>query len=78
MKEITVKDCEELQERFEEYCLRAKPEECKKLLMYNIKMNSTIMKIEKAGKVENQLDTRAMFRVILKVMGEDFSDYQEE
>lgn len=45
--------------------------------MVGIPMGNTIDKIVKAGKVENQKDTRAMFRVVLRTIGEDFSEYED-
>lgn len=77
MKEITIADCQQLRERFLKYCDSAEQHQFPMLAMIHIRMNATIEALEKAGKVENQKDIRAMFRVVLKVIGEDFSEYEE-
>ena len=77
-KQITVKDCRELREKFSRYCDNAEQHQFPLLLITNLKMNVTMEKIEKAGKVENQKDIRAMFRVVLRIMGESAEEYQEE
>ena len=46
--------------------------------MIDLKMQATLEKIEEAGAVENQKDMRAMFRVVLKTIGESDEEYQEE
>ena len=78
MTVITVKDCLELKDRFRKYCNHAEQHEVMKLALIEIKMNKTIEKIVKVQKVENQEDMRAMFRVVLKTIGEDYSAYQED
>lgn len=77
MKEITVADCLELKKKFQKYCETAEQHEFALLAMVNIKMDTTIAQIQAAQKVENQTDTRAMFRVVLRLIGEDFSEYEE-
>lgn len=78
MKKITVADCLELKEKFQKYCETAEQHEFALLAMVNIKMDTTIAQIQAAQKVENQTDTRAMFRVVLRLIGEDFSEYDEK
>lgn len=77
MQEITVQDCEELKRKFDDYCENAEQHQFPLLLMINLKMDATLEHIRAAGKVENQKDTRAMFRIVLKAIGEDATKYQE-
>ena|GEM_PF-3591123 len=77
MKEITVQDCLELKEKFTKYCDTAEQHQFPMLAMVNIKLDATLAHIEKVNKVENQKEARAMFRVVLKIIGEDFSEYLE-
>lgn len=77
MKEITVEDCRELRKKFERYCNNAQQHQFPLLLMIDMKMQATLEKIEEAGAVENQKDMRAMFRVVLKTIGESDEEYQE-
>ena len=77
MKENTVQDCLDLQQKFKNYCNRAEQHQFPLLLMIDVKMTSTIEKILEVNKVENQKDIRAMFSVVLKTIGEGFSEYQE-
>ena len=78
MAVITVEDCLELKGRFQKYCNHAEQHEFVKLALIEMKMNKTIEKIVKVQKVEDQEDMRAMFRVVLKMIGEDYSAYQED
>ena len=77
VKEITVQDCLELKEKFTKYCDTAEQHQFPMLAMVNIKLDATLAHIEKVNKVENQKEARAMFRVVLKIIGEDFSEYLE-
>lgn len=77
MKEITIQDCLDLQKKFKQYCDRAEQHEFPLLMMIDLKMATSIEKIREDGKVENQEDIRAMFRVVLRAIGEDFSEYDE-
>lgn len=77
-KEITIKDCEELQEKFKRYCDTAEQHEFPMLAILNTKMDSTINHIKMVGKILNQENARAMFRVVLKFIGEDYSMYNEQ
>ena len=54
MKEITVQDCLELKNKFDQYCQTAEQHEFPMLAI------------------------RAMFRVVLKLIGQDFSEYIEK
>ncbi len=75
---ITVQDCEELYRRFIEYTETAEQHEFPLLAAVNVKLDVTMQKLRQTGVVEDQKDIRAMFRVVLKTIGEDFSAYQEE
>lgn len=77
-KIITVEDCMNLRERFENYCSHAEQHEYPLLLMVDIRLRATIDRIKAHGTVENQKEARAMFRVVLKVIGEDNSLYREQ
>lgn len=78
MKEITVQDCLELKKNFDQYCKTAEQHEFPMLAIVNIKMDTTIEKVKVDGKVKNQKDIRAMFRVVLKLIGQYFSEYIEK
>lgn len=78
MKEITVQDCLKLKKNFDKYCKTAEQHEFPMLMIVNIKMDTTIEKVKADGKVKNQKDIRAMFRVVLKLTGQDFSEYIEK
>lgn len=77
-KQITIDDCRELRKKFENYCNTAQQHQFPLLLMIDLKMQATLEKVEEAGVVENQKDMRAMFRVVLKTIGESDEEYQEE
>jgi uncharacterized protein YaaW (UPF0174 family) len=76
-KEITVQDCDELYARFKKYTETAEQHEFLLLALLNHKLDRSMKEIHDAGMVFNQKDTRAMFRVVLKAIGEDFSEYRE-
>lgn len=76
MKQISIEDCEKLQEEFKDYCKSAEQHEFPKLLMIDLALSQTMSHIQ--DKIENQKDLRAMFRVVLKVMGKDALEYKEE
>lgn len=78
MKHITVEDCRNLKKKFEKYCETAEQHEFVMLLITQFNMDETIKQIEKDGEVKNQKDVRAMFRVVLSLIGEDKSEYEEE
>lgn len=77
MKEITVQDCVQLREKFLKYCDTAEQHQFPMLAMINVKLDSTLDVIQRENKVTNQKEARAMFRVVLKIIGEDFSEYEE-
>lgn len=78
MKIITVQDCEELKQKFDKYCETAEQHEFPILAIINMKMDATMEHIRNAGEVTNQKDIRAMFRVVLRAIGEDPTEYEEE
>ena len=71
MKQITVADCLELYEIAEQH-------EFIKLILIQLRMDKYISRLQQVGKIENQKETNAMFRVVLGAIGKDFSDYEEE
>lgn len=77
-KVITVQDCEELYAKFKKYTETAEQHEFPTLAMINMKLDTTMLKIHALNAVPDQKDTRAMFRVVLKLIGCDASEYQEE
>ena len=76
MKHITIADCDELKEKFDRYCETAEPSEYPLLLILDVKFTQTVNFYREAGKIENQENANAMFRVVLRVIGEDFSEYE--
>lgn len=77
MKEITINDCKDLQMEFQQYCTTAEQHQFMILTMIDVQLNRTIEKFMFDGKVENQADARAMFRVVLKTIGKDYSEYRD-
>lgn len=77
MADITVNDCEKLYAQFTAYTETAEQHEFALLAMVNIMLDSTMARIRVCGEVRNQKDARAMFRVVLKVIGKDYSEYME-
>jgi len=77
-KVITVQDCEELYARFMKYTETAEQHEFPLLFAINTKLNRTMTKIRLTGEVGDQSEARAMFRVVLKTIGGDISEYKEE
>jgi hypothetical protein len=77
-KEITVQDCEELVKRFIEYTETAEQHEFPILIIIQTKLYRTMHEIHKAREVTDQKEARAMFRVVLKAIGEDASEYEED
>lgn len=78
MKEITLDDVKELREKFNAYTDNAQPYEFPILFDMDIRMRKTAWDYEQASKVIDQANARAMFRVVLKFIGEDISEYLEE
>lgn len=77
MKEITLQDCENLRNKFDQYLETAEQHEFIKLYMVDVKFTQTLNDYKKAGKVTDQRNANAMFRVVLKMIGEDASEYTE-
>lgn len=77
MKHITIDDCKNLQVKFAQYCSRAGQHEFALLAAINIKMDISIDSYVAAGCVFDQRDANAMFRVVLKTIGEDYSEYKD-
>lgn len=77
MSNITVQDCVDLRKRFLAYCDTAEQHEFARLFIIHQKLDATIERLQRASKVEDQKDTRAMFRVVLKTIGQDYSAYRE-
>ena len=73
MDEITFQDCEALYDKFVAYTQTAEQHEFPRLAMVNIKLDATK---EKRWDIP-QKEKRAMFRTVLKVIGEDCSAYEE-
>ena len=78
MKIITLNDCFELKEKFIKYTQNAEQHEFSKLFLLENMIDTTLEKYSNENKVSNQKDARAMFRVVLKTIGEDFSEYEEQ
>ena len=78
MKKVTVADCLELQKLFEKYCETAEQHEFIILALIQSRMDNYISRLQQVGKIENQKEANAMFRVVLGAIGKDFSDYKEE
>ena len=78
MKQVIVEDCLELQKLFEKYCETAEQHEFIKLILIQSRIDKYISRSQQVGKIENQKEANAMFRVVLGAIGKDFSDYEEE
>lgn len=80
MKKITLEDCKNLQKKFKAYTEHAEQYEFIPLAMIDVRMEATIKGIEKFPNLidEKQDDLNAMFRVVLKAIGEDYSEYKKE
>ena len=78
MKRITIIDCLELQKLFEKCCETAEQYEFIKLILIQSRMDKYISRLQQIGKIENQNEANAMFRVVLGAIGKDFSDYKDE
>ena len=77
IKDVTVQDCVNLQKSFIKHCNRAEQHEFVTLAMIHVKLDKSVKKIQEEGKVSNQKEARAMFRVVLRAMGKDCSEYEE-
>ena len=74
---ITVEDCENLYRRFMEYTETAEQHEFPMLAMVYYKLEGTMKRVRSSGEVWDQKDARAMFRVVMGLIGEDASMYEE-
>lgn len=72
MKEnITINDVNNLYEEFKQYCETAEQHEFPLLIKLNIKL---LESIKNFNNISNK-DKNAMFRVIYKIIGKNYSDY---
>ena len=78
MKQITVADSLELQKLFQKYYETAEQHEFIKLILIQLRIDKYISRLQQVGKIENQKEANAMFRVVLGAIGKDFSDYEED
>jgi hypothetical protein len=69
---ITNEDVLNLQKEFKEYCEHAEQHEFAKLTMVDMMLERSIQRIETIGNKERN----AMFRVIYKLIGKDYSEYK--
>lgn len=69
---ITNEDVLNLQKEFKEYCEHAEQHEFAKLAMVDMMLERSIQRIETIGSKERN----AMFRVIYKLIGKDYSEYK--
>lgn len=76
MKKVTLEDCKNLQKKFKEYTKHAEQHEFIKLAMIDVRIEATIRNPKPID--ERQDDLNAMFRVVLKAIGEDYSEYKKE
>ena len=76
MKQITVEDCMQLKKKFDNYCETAEQHEFPILFIIDNRIQSSLDNIDKF--ILNQSEVRSMFRVVLRTIGEDFSEYEEE
>lgn len=76
MKEITLEDCKELQEKFKNFTKNAEQHTFPMLLMLDMMLSTTISQYEETG--IDQASARSMFRSVLQVIGEDYSMYIDD
>lgn len=79
MKTITLEDVKDLRRKFDEFLETQALEQnmFPIILPIDLKFNNTLEHYEKINGIDDQKEARAMFRLILKIMGEDNSEYQE-
>lgn len=77
-KVITVQDCDELYAKFKKYTETAEQHEFVILAMINKMLDTTMIQIHAFNEVPDQKEARAMFRTVLKVIGQDASEYAED
>lgn len=80
MKTITLEDVKDLRRKFDEFLETQALEQnmFPIILPIDLKFNNTLEHYEKINGVDDQKEARAMFRLILKIMSEDNSEYKEE
>lgn len=78
IKEITLEDVRDLRKQFEKYTETAEQHEFPTLITLDLRMKATLEEYEKAGKVTDQEDARAMFYVVLQVIGGDYKKYAKD
>jgi hypothetical protein len=76
-KEITIQDCEWLDGMFLKYTETAEQYEFPRLAMVHFKLKKTMAEIRASGVIKDQSEARAMFRVVLKTIGQDASEFEE-
>ena len=77
MKTITIEDCRNLKNKFERYYETAEQYEFVLLVILQTKLDKTLETIEKDREIKDQKEIRAMFRTILRIIGENVDDYAE-
>lgn len=77
MPEIKVEDCKKLREEYMEFCNRQEQHAFPMLAVINVRIDVTIKALEEDANALPQKELRAMFRTILKIMGKDYSEYNE-
>ena len=77
MKTITIEDCRNLKNKFEQYCETAEQYEFVLLVILQTKLDKTLETIEKDVEIKDQKEIRAMLRTILRIIGENVDDYVE-
>lgn len=77
MKHIEVNECYDLYLKFQEYTETAETYEFPLLALIDVNMQNTLEDYEENG-IDSQENANAMFRVVLKAMGEDYSEYEVE
>lgn len=78
-KEITMEDCEALYAKFNAYAEKSEQHEWPLLALIKLPLDIQMEALREAGGVEQKepKELRAMFRVVLKAIHEDYSDYLE-
>ena len=71
---ITNEDVLNLQKEFKEYCEHAEQHEFVKLTMVDFMLERNIQNLDSIDNVARN----AMFRVIYKLIGKDYSDYERD
>lgn len=69
---VTNEDVLNLQKEFKEYCEHAEQHEFAKLTMIDIMLERSIKKLDSIDNIARN----AMFRVIYKLIGKDYSEYK--